>query len=221
MADVEELLDGVPVRLAPAQAVRARGERRRARRTGLVATAVVAATAVSIGSWLLPTPGPGGAGVPAGGTGVAAEGANPFMTDDVVRLRKPSDLPMYAALHWKIDYSKSESSDLVALPQAGLDGVCNGWPGGIQGPEQLLTGTYSGKGDARARYRVSQYAEVSQALDAIRGLGQTLRDCGLKENEAGARYSGRTNANGPWLDVSVRRWGAWVGVTEAQYSPAS
>ncbi|MFF3062591.1 hypothetical protein [Streptomyces sp. NPDC057909] len=125
MADVAELLNGVPVRLAPAQAVRARGERRRARqRVGLVAVTLVAATAVGIGSWTDLSPGSRDAGV-------ASEGGNPFMSSGVVQNLKPSELPMNAVLHWNIDY-KDSGNKPDALPQAGLNGVCNGWPGGIK-----------------------------------------------------------------------------------------
>uniref|UniRef100_UPI003F498396 hypothetical protein n=1 Tax=Streptomyces chartreusis TaxID=1969 RepID=UPI003F498396 len=53
---------------------------------------------------------------------------------------------------------------------------------------------------------------------AIRGLRQTLRDCGLREHKDGS-YSAMPKSNGPRLEVSVRHWGNWVGVVEAQYSP--
>lgn len=114
MADVEELLSGVPVRLAPAQGVRRRGERRRARqRAALVTAVLVAVTAAGVGSWTVL--------MPAGprGTDVASEGENPFMP---------------------------------------------------------------------------------------RGTGD-------------GSYSGMPNSNGPRLEVSVRHWGNWVGVVEAQHSP--
>lgn len=216
MADVEELLGGVPVRLAPAQAVRARGERRRVRqRAGLATAALVAVTAAGIGSWTGLTPaGPHGADV-------ASEGGNPFMSRGTVQNLNPSDLPMHNVLHWKVDAKGSDDeTSQAALPQAGLDGVCNnGAPGGIEEPRQQFTSAFTGTGDAKARYRVSQYANTHQSLDAIRGLGQTLRDCGLKEHKDGS-YSGMPNGNGPRLEVSVRHWGSWVAVVEAQYSPA-
>ncbi|GAB1691205.1 hypothetical protein [Krasilnikovia sp. M28-CT-15] len=218
MADVEQLLDGVPVRLAPAQAVRARGERRRARQKGgLVAVAVLAAAAVGVSSWTQPAPGPPPTGLSPAGTSVAPDGENPFKPHGVVQNLKPSDLPKDAVLHWQLD---SGDSEVVALPQAGLHGACNGWPGGITAPEQQFTSAFTGRGDARARYRVSQYATEDQALDAVRALGQALHDCGLQEHQDGSSYSGETNA-GPRLEVSVRRWGAWVGVVEAQYRPTA
>ncbi|BFU45338.1 hypothetical protein [Krasilnikovia sp. MM14-A1004] len=225
MVDVEELLDGVPVRLAPAQAVRARGERRRTRQgVGVAAAVLVVAAAVGIGSWVNPAPAPHGASVASDPDGAAPQGENPFEPDGVVRNLKPSDLPKDAALHWKpyIPDAEHQTDEAVALPQAGLTGACNGgWPGGVTAPEQQFTSIFTGAGNARARYRVSEYANADQATDAIRGLGQTLHDCGLTAHDEGARYSGRTDGTGPWLDVSVRRWGVWVGVTEAQYSPAS
>ncbi|MGW0778322.1 hypothetical protein ACWD01_32915 [Streptomyces sp. NPDC002835] len=213
MTDVEELLVGIPVKLAPAQAVRARGERRRAQqRVGLVTAALIALTAAGIGSWTDLTPaGPHG-------SDVASEGENPFMSHGTVRNFKHSDLPMHKVLNWKVDDKDSDDeTSQAALPQAGLNGVCNGSPGNIEGPQQQFTSAFTGKGDAKARYRVSQYANTDQALDAIRGLGQTLRDCGLKEHKDGS-YSGMPNGNGPRLEVSVRHWKAWVGVVEAQYS---
>lgn len=214
MADVEELLGGVPVRLAPAQSVRRRGERRRARqRAALVTAVLVAVTAAGVGSWTTL--------MPAGprGTDVASEGENPFMSRGTVQNLKPSDLPMDNVLNWEVDDKSADGEDFeVALPQAGLDGVCNGSPGGIEDPQQQFTSAFTGKGDAKARYRVSQYANADQSLDAIRGLSQTLRDCGLKEQKDGS-YSGMPNSNGPRLEVSVRHWGNWVGVVEAQYSP--
>ncbi|MEU9923960.1 hypothetical protein AB0H51_22170 [Streptomyces griseoluteus] len=215
MADVEELLGGIPVRLAPAQAVRARGDRRRARqRAGLATAALVAVTAAGIGSWTGLTP----AG-PHGGD-VASEGGNPFMSRGTVQNLKPSDLPMHNVLNWKVDDKASDDeTSRAALPQAGLEGVCNGSPGGIEEPRQQFTSAFTGKGDAKARYRVSQYANTDQSLDAIRGLGQTLHDCGLKEHKGGS-YSGRPNGTGRLLEVSVRHWGSWVAVVEAQYTPA-
>ncbi|MBB1247103.1 hypothetical protein GL263_26670 [Streptomyces durbertensis] len=216
MADVEELLDGVPVRLASAQAVRAQGERRRARRrVGMVTGALVAATAVGIGSWTyLAPPGPRGADA-------ASEGGNPFKVDGTVQNLKPSDLPMHEVLGWKAGENASNGESSTApLPQAGLDGVCNGWSGDLQKPQQQLTSAFAGKGDAKARYRVSQYTNTDLALEAIRGLGQTLRDCGLKEQKDGA-YTGTPNGSDVWLEVSVRQWKGWVGVVEAQFIPTS
>ncbi|MCX5233213.1 hypothetical protein [Streptomyces sp. NBC_00233] len=215
MVDVEELLGGVPVKLAPAQAVRARGERRRARqrRAGLATGALIVVAVAGIGSWigLAPT-GPHGADV-------ASEGGNPFMSHGTVQNLTPSDLPMHRVLNWKVDSKDSDdNASQAALPQAGLDGVCSGSPGSIEEPQQQFTSAFTGKGDAKARYRVSQYANTDQALDAIRGLGQTLRGCGLKAHKDGS-YSGMLNGNGPRLAVSVRHWKTWVGVIEAQYSP--
>jgi hypothetical protein len=216
MVDVEELLDGVPVRLAPAQAVRARGERRRIRQgVGLAAAALVAAAAVGVGTWTQFAPGTHGA-VP---TADAADGVNPFKPNGVVKNLKPSDLPMNSELHWQVDYH--DAGFAPPLPQAGLNGACDGWPGGIAAPQQQFTSNFTGNDDALARYRVSQYGSAGEAQDALRGLGQTLRDCGLTENEVDGSFHGRTNTTGPWLEVRVLRWEGWVGVTEVQYSPTS
>ncbi|MFJ1879033.1 hypothetical protein [Streptomyces chartreusis] len=135
------------------------------------------------------------------------------------RTFRPSDLPIDNVLNWEVDDKSADGEGFeAALPQARLDGVCNGSPGGIDEPQQQFTSAFTGKGDAKARYRVSQYANADQSLIAIRGLRQTLRDCRLKEHKDGS-YSGMPNSNGPRLEVSVRHWGNWVGVVEAQYSP--
>ncbi len=159
------------------------------------------------------------------GDGVTADGVNPFKVHGEVYNLQPSDLPKNAVLHWKLDTDGGKvASESVALPQAGLNGACKGWPGAIAAPSQQVTSTFTstftGAGGARARYRVVQYAYTDQAVDAIRGLGQALHACGLTEQQGGS-YSGRANGNGQWLDVSVRQWKTWVGVTEAQYSPTS
>lgn len=217
MADVEELLGGVPVRLAPAQAVRARGERRRTRkRVGLVAVALVAATAAGTGSWDVLTPGPHG-------RDVTTSGGNPFVSHGVVQNLQPAKLPMYALLHWRTDGADSDTipPDVAALPQAGLNGVCDRGPDDIRAPGQQFTSTYTGVNGARARYRVSQYADAGLARDAIRALGRTLHGCGLKELKEGGGYSGTMNDGSLRLDVGVQRWGAWVGVVETQYVPTS
>jgi hypothetical protein len=57
----------------------------------------------------------------------------------------------------------------AGLPQAGLEGPCNGSPGGIEEPRQQFTSAITGKGDAKARYRVLQYANADQSRDATRG----------------------------------------------------
>ncbi|MCU7725925.1 hypothetical protein ODJ79_19540 [Actinoplanes sp. KI2] len=215
MVDVEELLDGVPVRLAPAQTVRARGERRRARQgVGLATAALVAVTAVGVGTWTQVAPGTHGTAV---ATADAADGVNPFERNGVVKNLKPSDLPKNSELHWQVDYHNDGFPP--PLPQAGLNGACDGWPGGIAAPQQQFTSSFTGKDDARARYRVSQYGSPGEAQGAVRGLGQTLHDCGLTENADDGSYRGRANTTGPWLEVSVQRWEAWVGVTEVQYRP--
>uniref|UniRef100_UPI003F49432C hypothetical protein n=1 Tax=Streptomyces chartreusis TaxID=1969 RepID=UPI003F49432C len=53
---------------------------------------------------------------------------------------RPSALPMDNVLNWEVDDKSADSEGFEAeLPQAGLDVVCNGSPGGIDEPHQQFT----------------------------------------------------------------------------------
>ncbi|MEU6664323.1 hypothetical protein [Streptomyces sp. NPDC046821] len=214
MTDVEELLDGVPVRLASAQAVRGRGERRRTRRRVGATVAVVAAVAVGFSSWTALSTQPQDAQVASGGD-------NPFMSHGVVQTAEPSQLPRYKDLRWVSGDPRGRGmSKDSPLPQAGLEGSCVGWPAGVKAPGEQYTLTYHGEGGAVGRDRISKYDSTSLATDATRALGQTLRNCGLKTDRDG-HFTGVTNGDIHLrMEVSVRRWGTWVGVTEVQWRPA-
>ncbi|MDX3072126.1 hypothetical protein [Streptomyces sp. MI02-7b] len=137
MAEVEELLEGVPVRLAPAQAVRARGERRRARqRLGGAAVAVVAALAAGIGSWAAQ-------GTPRDTPPAAVRTGNPFMVGGVVRLLPGNSVAYFKTRAWTAD---AVTSDAHGLPSVGLDGVCGGTVDAEPAAEQQFARTYTGKG---------------------------------------------------------------------------
>ncbi|MEV6319220.1 hypothetical protein [Streptomyces sp. NPDC051776] len=210
MADVEELLDGVPVRLESARVVRARGERRRARRrTGVAVVAVSAATAVGLGVWTQLSG-------DQDGSRVAAQGPNPF-TDSrgVMQAPDPSSLPMNGSLHWTVDEKSSSSNQ---LPRMGLGNVCPSWRGDEDSLHYSMgTGLYKGKDGARARYRVVHFSERDDVGTALRDIDRTLRDCGLSKRADGL-YSGRTGDGGPMLRVSVRQWNDWLGIIETQYA---
>ncbi|MFG2196789.1 hypothetical protein [Streptomyces sp. NPDC048639] len=215
MVEVEELLDGVPVRLAPAEAVRARGERRRARRRlAGAAVAVVAAAAVGIGSWTQLADDSRRPAEDSRDTPVVAAGPNPFVKDGVVQGMKPSQLPMNATMHWKV--AEEEGRDGRTLPQVGLYEVCK-WRGGVSDPAEFYFQQFDGKDKAKARYRVSRYPNVKAAGEVMRALRETLSDCGLTKVDDG-RYQGRAGHNGPWLELTVRQWKAWIGVVETQYT---
>ncbi|MEU6083419.1 hypothetical protein [Streptomyces sp. NPDC047108] len=214
MAEVEELLDGVPVRLAPAQVVRARGERRRARRRlAGAAVAVVAAAAVGIGSWAQLADDSPRTADDSRDTPVVAAGPNPFVKDGVVKVMKPSKLPMNASVHWTV--AEEEGRDGRMLPQVGLYEVCK-WRGGVPDPAEYFFQQFDGKDGARARYRVSRYPNVKVAGEVMRTLRETLNDCGLTKVDD-SRYQGRAGHDGPWLELTVRQWKGWIGVVETQF----
>ncbi|WP_324796228.1 hypothetical protein SJX93_22430 [Streptomyces cyaneofuscatus] len=216
MADIEELLTGTPVRLAPAAAIRARGDRRRTgRRAALAVVAVVAAGAMGLGVW-------GGLVVPdeSGGADVAAVGPNPFKSDGVVRALDPSVLPGHEVLRWKSFEGEWEGeSDTAPLPEAGLGSTCGTWSGDLDLPlEMQYTRLYEGKDGARARYRVSTYGTGAEAAKAVEQLDKTLVGCGVERavGEPDGEYTGVTEGTGDRLNVTVTSWGTWVGVVEVQ-----
>ncbi|MFZ4263979.1 hypothetical protein ACOZFM_34295 [Streptomyces arboris] len=215
MADIEELLTDTPVRLAPAAAIRARGDRRRtSRRTAVAAVAVVAAGAMGFGVW-------GGLVLPdkSGGTDVATVGPNPFLSDGVVQTLDPWELPGHEVLRWKIVYAESEDeADDAPLPKAGLGDTCALWSAELDGPDMQYTQTYVGKDGARARYRVSEYGTRAEAAEAMKQLDVTLVGCGVKRavGEPDGEYTGVTRDTDAQLNVTVKSWGAWVAVEEVQ-----
>ncbi|MYR97427.1 MULTISPECIES: hypothetical protein [unclassified Streptomyces] len=219
MADIEELLTDTPLRLAPAAAIRARGDRRRTRRrTAVAAVAVAAAGAMGFGVWA-------GLGLPegsGGGTEVASTGPNPFMSDGVVQTPDPSELPGNEVLHWKgVDPATDFPLETAPLPQVGLDTACGLWSGDADKPEQQFTNIYTGRNDARARYRVSQYATRAAAETAVKDLDTALADCGVEkaEGEPDGTYTGVARGTAAQLVVTVKSWGAWVAVQETQVVP--
>ncbi|KAB2593750.1 hypothetical protein [Streptomyces arboris] len=215
MADIEELLTDTPVRLAPAEAIRARGDRRRTRRRVSVAVlAAVAAGAMGLGAWaglVLPDE--------SGGADVATVGPNPFLSDGVVQTPDPSELPGHEVLRWKTVYGESEDeADVAPLPKAGLGDTCALWSADLDGPDMQYTQVYEGKDGARARYRVSEYGTRAEAAEAMEQLEVTLVGCGVKRavGEPDGEYTGVTRDRGDQLNVTVTSWGAWVGVEEVQ-----
>ncbi|MGW1206991.1 hypothetical protein [Streptomyces cyaneofuscatus] len=215
MADIEELLTDTPVRLAPAAAIRARGDRRRTgRRAAVAVVAVVAAGAVGFGAWaglVLPDE--------SGRTEVATVGPNPFLSDGVVQTPDPSELPGHEVLRWKTVYGEPEDeADVAPLPKAGLGDACALWSADLDGPDKQYTQAYVGKDGARARYRVSEYGTRAEAAEAMEQLDVTLVGCGVERavGEPDGEYTGVTRDTGDQLDVTVTSWGAWVAVEEVQ-----
>lgn len=211
MAEVEELLDEVTVRMPTAAQVRARGRRRTLRRRaalGVAVTAVVAGSAV----WV---------GVPGGGAGhevrpAASPTGNPFKVGGVVRALSPEEMPEAGKWHWKGDEAQDEPD--LALPAVGEPDSC---PRSYavrkaQNQVQYATSYYSDKG-ATSRQRVTEYDSANAAGGEVALLRDALTECGLREHGTGAeRYWSGVTESSSWLRVDVARWGKWVSVVEVE-----
>ncbi|MFD9221850.1 hypothetical protein ACFWDI_17995 [Streptomyces sp. NPDC060064] len=217
MAEVEELLDDVTVRMPSAAEVRARGDRRRVRLragTGAVAVAMVAGM-----SWAL-LPGGGGpqevrpAGPPAA-TSVAEP--NPYKTGNEFNGLADSDVPLFTKWHWRL--SDEPGKEAVRLPRLGFDDACPQTPDTSQDrlDQVSYTALYEGDGKSIARHRYVDYANAAQAADGLRQLTDALAACGLEPRGKGAdMYYAGDSAGGPWLRVDVDHGRAWISVIEVQ-----
>lgn len=221
MAEVEELLDGVAVRLPAAEEIRARGQRRRTRRR-MAGTAAGVAVLVAAGAWAVLPP---DAREPAHGT-VATATDNPFRTDDgLILMRDADELPGYDQWHWKANEGLPADAEPQSgpLPQVGLDGAC---PGSFvmqdeQPGQKSYSTVYRGSGGALAQHRVIEYDDTATARDQLTGLRAALAACGLtsvrpdvrEANEGSDVWSGTVNDHRT-LRVTVRSWRSWVSVLE-------
>ncbi|MFH8488428.1 hypothetical protein [Streptomyces longisporoflavus] len=214
MAEVEELLDDVTVRMPSGAELRERGGRRTMRRRVAVAAAVTTLAAGAV--WAV---------LPGGEDGREVRPAvtpteNPFMVGGVVRLLAPEQMPQAAKWHWKGD--EEENTADLPLPRVGEDNSCPGSYSyaGRKAPDQVQYGTryYSEKGaGATARQRVTEYDSASVAADEVALLRDALTECGLREHTEGAApYWSGTTASSSRLRVSVERWRGWVSVVETE-----
>ncbi|GAA1929238.1 hypothetical protein GCM10009837_63590 [Streptomyces durmitorensis] len=213
MAEVEELLDDVTVRMPSGAELRARGERRTARRrvAGGVAVAVAVTGALT---WGVASGGIGGDGREV--RPAATPTANPFKVGGVVRLLSPELMPQAAKWRWKS--MEEEVMVDLPLPKVGGDDSCPGSDPGRKAPSQVQYGTeYYGDKGATARQRVTEYDSESVAADEVSLLRAALTECGLREHAAGPDpyWSGTTESSSR-LRVSVERWRGWVSVVEIE-----
>jgi len=211
MAEVEELLDDVTVRMPSGAELRARGGRRTARRRVAGGAAVVAVVA-GVVAWGVASGGGDGSEVrPA-----ATPTANPFKVGGVVRLLSPELMPQATKWRWK-GTEEQEMPDLP-LPQVGFENSCPGSHAGRKAPDQVQYGTeyYSDKA-ANARQRVTEYDSESVAADEESRVRDALTECGLREHGGGAKpyWSGTTESSSQ-LRVSVERWRGWISVVEVE-----
>lgn len=212
MAEVEELLDDVTVRMPSGAELRSRGGRRTARRRVAGGVAVMALVTGAL-TWAVASGGSGGDGREVRPAATPTE--NPFKAGGVVSLLSPELMPQAAKWHWK--GMEEEMVDLP-LPKVGEDGSCPGSDAGRKAPSQVQYGTeyYSDKG-ATARQRVTEYDSASVAADEVSLLREALTECGLRERGEGAKpyWSGTTESSSR-LHVRVERWRGWVSVVEVE-----
>lgn len=220
MAEVEDLLDGVAVRLSAAEEIRAKGQRRRTRsravRAGVGGAAVLL---VAAGAWvLLPSDDQGTRPTVATATG------NPFRTDGLIQTPRADELPEYARWRW------AESANLPAgagprggpLPQVGLAGACPASFAVTDTPGQkAYSMLYTGRDHALAQYRVVEYEDTATARSQVAALREEMTACGLRtasptarETEEGSKAWSGTVKDGRTMRVTVRRWNSWVSVAE-------
>lgn len=240
MAEVEELLDGVAVRLPAGEEIRRRGQRRRTRRrTGAAALCAVALAAA--GAWALL---PGGTDRPDGRGTVATTPDNPFREDGAVRTLPAKEVPLYDTWRWKENEGRHVDSDARGglLNRAGLGTFCPGAsmgadPGANTADRIGYTAEYRGVGKAVARQCLVEYDDEATARDELRTVLAGLGADGLSRTP-GASQDGREREDGrggapegaagpeevtAWsgkvpgghtLRVFTQRWKSWVSVVE-------
>ncbi|WP_030929391.1 hypothetical protein [Streptomyces sp. NRRL S-646] len=183
MAEVEELLDEVSVRMPSAAQLRAQGDRRLARRRSAAVAAVVVAVAGAVSLAVLPGNGTHKTrpAKPPTASHSAAVGNTPYEKNGTVNLKAPKSLPLYGQWHWRA--SKFESKvggcsavDLV-LYQA------SGWSYDMY---------YRGDRGAKANHRYTEFDGPSDRSTTLSGLREALSGCGLTSQGASTGPEGQT-----------------------------
>ncbi|MGW1492212.1 hypothetical protein [Streptomyces sp. NPDC002402] len=218
MAEVEELLDDVALRMPSAAEVRARGDRRRVRlRAGVAAVAVALAGGMS---WALVQGGGQQEVRPAGMlTPTPVADRNPYKTGNDFDGVAEGDVPLYDTWHWKMD---DKPADEIGdrFPRVGFNDACPVAPPATS-PDKLdrvaYTAIYQGDGGAVARHRYADYGSAAQAAHELERLKDALAACGLRPRGTGAdaSYAGTTRG-GPWLRVDIDSGPKWISVIEVQ-----
>ncbi|MFJ6012637.1 hypothetical protein [Streptomyces sp. NPDC092952] len=234
MAEVEELLDGVPVRLPAAEEIRRRGQRRRTRRRAGVAT--LCAAALLTGAWAVLPDGADRSQDRRGAVATAPE--NPFRKNGVVQNLPPQEVPLYGTWHWKQTdgrpVASGERGDL--LNRAGLAEFCMNTMTG-KGPDRAAyTSGYRGARGAVARQCVVDYSpRADVARDELLAVFTRLETEGLRrvsgepadvpdgsdrtpedipeelaDQQGTLAWAGKVE--GHTLRVFTQRWKSWVSV---------
>ncbi|MFB6818606.1 hypothetical protein ACFCV8_29110 [Streptomyces sp. NPDC056347] len=239
MAEVEELLDGVVVRLPDAGEIRRRGQRRRARRRAGVA-ALCTAALLAGGAWVLLPDGAGRQHERGGQVAVAPD--NPFLVNGVVRTLPPGEVPLNDTWHWKQNEGRSVDSDSRGdlLNWAGISEFC---PAEAQRTRPVssagYTVEYRGVRKAVARQCIVEYDDGATARQELLSVLTGLEANGLSrvpvastevpksdpdrvpegvpdewgDKEGTMAWAGKV-PGGHTLRVFTQRWKSWVSVVE-------
>ncbi|QEV20034.1 hypothetical protein [Streptomyces alboniger] len=212
MAEVEELLDEVTVRMPSGAELRARGRRRTVRRRAALVAAAVAVTGGALATAALARGGEGGRDIrPA-----ATPTKNPFSVGGMVRLLPPERMPADGKWQWRGD--EEEATENHPLPRVGGSDSCPASYAPRSAPDQIQYGAeYSSDKGATARQRVTSYDSGAVARREVALLEEALTECGLRRHGKGAAgYWSGTTESSSWLRVEFERWGKWVSVVEVE-----
>ncbi|MFJ9962344.1 hypothetical protein [Streptomyces avermitilis] len=226
MAEVEELLDDVVLRMPTADAVRAQGSRRRGRRRAAALGVAVAAIAVGA-SWAL-LPGDGGRDArPAGparpsGTPTASPSTevdpSPYKKGDTLELLSAGELPGDEKWHWKSAANEPTGGVTDAESAFVRLKTCDGWSqsGNRQG-STMYTTAYKGSRDAAAWQRYAEFDDAAGVDEVVENLDTTLSTCGFHSvgKAADARFAG-TSQDGRRVRVTVEHGKRWIYVSEVE-----
>jgi hypothetical protein len=226
MAEVEELLDDVVLRMPTAEAVRARGSRRRSRRRAGVLGVTVAAITVGA-SWAL-LPGDGGRDArpagPARPVGTPTDSPStetdhsPYKKGDTLELLSAGELPQDEKWHWKP--AANEPAGGVTDAESALVKLktCDGWAqtGNRQG-SMLYTTTYKGSRDAAAWQRYAEFDDDAGVDELVENLDTTLSTCGFHPvGKAADTHFAGTSEDGRRVRVTVEHGKRWIYVSEVE-----
>ncbi|WP_369261821.1 hypothetical protein [Streptomyces sp. R35] len=226
MAEVEELLDEITVRMPSGAQLRARGDRRLARRRATAVAAAVVAVAGAVTWAVLPGNGPAEETRPAKAPTATASpsselGDTPYKKNGVVDLLAAKKLPLYGQWHWQRD---DESDDALSMGSLGDCAAVEQVLKTSSGPWRYST-AYHGDRGARAGHDYTEYdagqdgtAALATALSSLReaasGCGATSH---VTTTGAGGRtvdtYTG-TGENNRQLRIVVEHGPRWLSVVE-------
>ncbi|MGH4034638.1 hypothetical protein ACQB60_37615 [Actinomycetota bacterium Odt1-20B] len=224
---VEELLDGVVVRLPDPAVLRARGARRTARRRAVGAMATVVVVAAVVLAWVAAAPGGGdGSGRGGGGRDVPpadsvtatasyGEGDTPYKKDGVVHLPRAEQLPGYGTWHWRERERGGDAN--LPLGKVGLAGVgCPTMGLGAEPDSIRYAWTYDGDREAEARHRYVEFTQRAHMQDMYQHLETVLQNCGMLRHVEGATvsYTGPEGQQMGRLKVYLEHGKKWMSILE-------